>query len=99
VAQCTAFDIAQEPDFNWQIDRFIVSGSTAVAEWTWTATFTGDGPYGPAKDVPLSRPRRFPLRRWKKSSATASGMRVQIDFRKSLTWSGLCACIAFPMSS
>jgi hypothetical protein len=32
-----------------------------------------DGPYGPANDVPLSGPRRFPLRRWKKSSATASG--------------------------
>lgn len=25
-----------------------------VAEWTWTATFTGDGPYGPAKDLPIS---------------------------------------------
>ena len=46
--------IAQEPDFKWQIDRVIVSGSTVVDEWTWTATFTGDGPYGPAKDLPIS---------------------------------------------
>jgi steroid delta-isomerase-like uncharacterized protein len=42
--------IAQEPDFKWRIDRFIVSGSTVAAEWTWTATFTGDGPYGSVKD-------------------------------------------------
>ena len=46
--------IAQEPDFRWQIDRVIVSGSTVAAEWTWTATFTGDGPYGPVKDLPIS---------------------------------------------
>jgi hypothetical protein len=36
------------------IDRVIVSGSSIAAEWTWTATFTGDGPYGPAKDLPIS---------------------------------------------
>jgi steroid delta-isomerase-like uncharacterized protein len=46
--------IAQEPDFKWRIDRVIVSGSTVAAEWTWTATFTGDGPYGPVKDLPIS---------------------------------------------
>jgi len=46
--------IAQEPDFKWHIDRVIVSGSAVAAEWTWTATFTGDGPYGPAKDMPIS---------------------------------------------
>jgi len=46
--------IAQEPDFQWHIDRAIVSGSTVAAEWTWTATFTGEGPYGPVKDLPLS---------------------------------------------
>jgi steroid delta-isomerase-like uncharacterized protein len=46
--------IAQEPDFKWHIDRVIVSGSSIAAEWTWTATFTGDGPYGPAKDLPIS---------------------------------------------
>ena len=48
--------IALEPDFNWQIDRFIVSGSTAVAEWTWTAMFTGDGPYGRATGGAALRP-------------------------------------------
>jgi steroid delta-isomerase-like uncharacterized protein len=46
--------IAQEPDFKWHIDRVMVSGSTVVAEWRWTATFTGEGPYGPAKDLPIS---------------------------------------------
>ena len=46
--------IAQEPDFRWHIDRVIVSGSTVAAEWTWTATFTGDGPYGSVKDLSLS---------------------------------------------
>jgi len=46
--------IAQEPDFKWHIDRVIVSGSMAAAEWTWTATFTGDGPYGSVKDMPIS---------------------------------------------
>jgi len=45
--------IAQEPDFKWHIDRVIVSGSTVAAEWTWTATFTGNGPYGSVKDQPL----------------------------------------------
>ena len=46
--------IAQEPDFKWHIDHVIVSGSTVAAEWTWTATFTGDGPYGLVKDLPIS---------------------------------------------
>ena len=46
--------ITQEPDFKWHIDRVIVSGSSIAAEWTWTATFTGEGPYGPAKDLPIS---------------------------------------------
>ncbi len=46
--------IAQEPDFKWQIDRVIVSGQTVAAEWTWRATFTGDGPYGSVKDLPIS---------------------------------------------
>jgi steroid delta-isomerase-like uncharacterized protein len=46
--------IAEEPDFKWHIDRIIVSGTTVAAEWTWTATFTGDGPYGSVKDQPLN---------------------------------------------
>jgi steroid delta-isomerase-like uncharacterized protein len=45
---------AQEPDLKWLIDRVIVSGSTVVAEWTWTATLTGEGPYGSVKDQPIS---------------------------------------------
>jgi steroid delta-isomerase-like uncharacterized protein len=46
--------IAQEPDFKWHIDRVIVSGSTVVAEWTWSATLTGDGPYGSVKGQPVN---------------------------------------------
>ena len=46
--------ISQEPDLKWHIDRVIGSGSSLAVEWTWTATFTGDGPYGPAKALPIS---------------------------------------------
>ena len=38
--------IKTEPDFNWQLTNAIESGSSVAAEWTWTATFTGDGPDG-----------------------------------------------------
>lgn len=46
--------IAQEPDFKWHIDRAFASDSSVAAEWTWTATFTGDGPYGHATALPIS---------------------------------------------
>ncbi len=36
--------IALEPEFNWRLTNVIESGSTVAAEWTWTATFTGDCP-------------------------------------------------------
>jgi len=38
--------IQTQPDFNWQLTNAIVSGPTVAEEWTWTATFTGDGPDG-----------------------------------------------------
>ena len=38
--------IQVEPDFNWQLTNAIESGSSVAAEWTWTATHTGDGPGG-----------------------------------------------------
>jgi steroid delta-isomerase-like uncharacterized protein len=36
-----------EPDYEWRITKMIVSGSDVAAEWTWTATYTGDSPNGP----------------------------------------------------
>jgi steroid delta-isomerase-like uncharacterized protein len=38
--------IQTQPDFDWHLTNAIVSGSTVAGEWTWTATFTGDGPDG-----------------------------------------------------
>ncbi len=38
--------IEKEPDFNWQLTSAIQSGSTVAAEWSWTSTFTGQGPDG-----------------------------------------------------
>ena len=36
--------IALEPDFDWRLTNIIENGSAVAAEWTWTATFTGDCP-------------------------------------------------------
>jgi steroid delta-isomerase-like uncharacterized protein len=36
-----------EPDYDWRLTNIIVSGSDLAAEWTWTATYTGDSPNGP----------------------------------------------------
>ena len=36
--------IALEPDFDWRLTNVIDSGSEVAAEWTWTATYTGDCP-------------------------------------------------------
>jgi steroid delta-isomerase-like uncharacterized protein len=36
-----------EPDYDWRLTKIIVSGSDVAAEWTWTATYTGDSPSGP----------------------------------------------------
>jgi steroid delta-isomerase-like uncharacterized protein len=38
--------IEAEPDFDWRITTIADGGSTVAAEWTWTATFTGDTPIG-----------------------------------------------------
>jgi len=38
--------IQREPDFSWQLTNAIESASTVAAEWTWVASFTGDGPDG-----------------------------------------------------
>lgn len=39
--------IALEPDFKWTLMSVFESGSHVTAEWTWTATYTGDSPIGP----------------------------------------------------
>jgi steroid delta-isomerase-like uncharacterized protein len=36
-----------QPDLEWKLTSVIESGPTVAAEWTWTSTFTGDGPSGP----------------------------------------------------
>jgi steroid delta-isomerase-like uncharacterized protein len=46
--------LGMEPDYKWTLTNVIESGSTVTAEWTWTATYTGPGPYGPAKNLPTS---------------------------------------------
>lgn len=39
--------IALEPDFKWTLTDVYENGSHVAAEWTWTATYTGDSPIGP----------------------------------------------------
>ena len=39
--------IALEPDFKWTLLDVVQEGSRVAAEWTWTATYTGDSPNGP----------------------------------------------------
>lgn len=39
--------IASMPDFKWTLTHVFESGSQVAAEWTWTATYTGEGPSGP----------------------------------------------------
>jgi steroid delta-isomerase-like uncharacterized protein len=36
-----------QPDLEWKVTSVIESGPIVAAEWTWTSTFTGDGPSGP----------------------------------------------------
>lgn len=39
--------IASMPDFKWALTDVFESGSQVAAEWTWTATYTGESPSGP----------------------------------------------------
>lgn len=43
-----------QPDLKWQLTRIVESGSTVAAEWTWTSTYTGDGPSGPVKSQKIT---------------------------------------------
>jgi steroid delta-isomerase-like uncharacterized protein len=40
-------EIEGEPDLNWRLTTVVDAGPFVAAEWTWTGTFTGDGPSGP----------------------------------------------------
>lgn len=44
-----------EPDFKWQLTNVFQSGSYVAAEWTWTATHTGDSPIGPVVGMHISQ--------------------------------------------
>jgi len=43
-----------QPDLKWRLTAIVESGSTAAAEWTWTSTYTGDGPNGPVAGQRIS---------------------------------------------
>jgi len=47
-------EIKGEPDLDWRLTTVVEAGQTVVAEWTWTGTFTGDGPTGPVKATRIS---------------------------------------------
>jgi steroid delta-isomerase-like uncharacterized protein len=39
--------IQGQPDFDWHLTKVVDASPLVAAEWTWTATFTGDSPSGP----------------------------------------------------
>src|SRR5215469_2546697 len=47
-------EIESEPDVEWRLIRVVDAGPVVAAEWTWTGTFTGDGPTGPVKGQRIS---------------------------------------------
>ena len=47
-------EIEGEPDVEWRLTTVVDAGSTVAAEWTWTGTFTGEGPTGPVKAERIS---------------------------------------------
>jgi len=46
--------IAVSPDFHWDVTSSFSDGQSVVAEWTWTATFTGPSPSGPVTNQPVA---------------------------------------------
>jgi len=42
--------IAVSPDYHWEVTSSFTDGQSVVAEWTWTATFTGPSPSGPVSN-------------------------------------------------
>jgi hypothetical protein len=47
-------EIEGEPDVEWRLTTVVDSGPVVAAEWTWTGTFTGEGPTGPVKGQRIS---------------------------------------------
>jgi steroid delta-isomerase-like uncharacterized protein len=47
--------VQYEPDFKWQLTHVFQSGSYVAAEWTWTATHTGNSPIGPVVGMHISQ--------------------------------------------
>ena len=43
-----------QPDYKWNVTSTFTDGSHVAGEWTWTATYTGAGPTGIVKNVPIS---------------------------------------------
>ncbi len=39
--------IEGQPDLDWRLTTVVDAGPLVAAEWTWTATYTGDSPIGP----------------------------------------------------
>jgi steroid delta-isomerase-like uncharacterized protein len=46
--------IVGQPDLNWHLTTIVDASPLVAAEWTWTATFTGDSPSGPVVRKPIS---------------------------------------------
>jgi limonene-1,2-epoxide hydrolase len=56
-AQVNAFmrDVLKgQPDYKWNVASTFTDGPHVAMEWTWTSTYTGPGPTGMVKNVPLS---------------------------------------------
>lgn len=47
-------EIEGEPDLEWRLTTVVDAGPLVSAEWTWTGTFTGEGPTGPVKGQRIS---------------------------------------------
>ena len=47
-------EIEGEPDLDWRLTTVVDAGQAVAAEWTWTGTFTGEGPTGPVKATRIS---------------------------------------------
>ena len=43
-----------QPDYKWSVTSTFTDGPHVAMEWTWTATYTGPGPTGMVKNLPLS---------------------------------------------
>jgi len=47
-------EIEGEPDLDWRLTTVVQAGPVVAAEWTWTGTYTGEGPTGYVKAKRIS---------------------------------------------